>query len=556
MALVISLLFLVILFGFSGALMLKVFHETKWTRISILQNQALYAGWGGGRAGLDQLDVLINDYLLNTIVASNPSGVTSLAKSRVASGDGISWLVYSVRNNNVPVLTQNGEQAEFSGSGTLGNATYQYTIIITEKSDPFLVAQDVWDFPFYYKINTKGASSGVPAQTSVDGDFTVRVQKDNFAKYALFTNSQTTQSGTNVWFTSFTNFSGPVHTNQRFNFANNPSGTFEDLASEYQQTARFYNNGSSILLDAAFNGTRDVPVFNGGFDRGVNQVTFTPATEAQDMADQATGNQTLSTPGIYVPNSGGALTGGIYVQGNANVSMAVDGSNNPVYTVTQGATTKTITIDQVAQQTTVATGASSQTYTGLPDGMDDVGILVYVEGSIDSFSGIVQSDTQVTVASKSNFEITNNVTYQNYTPAVGTPGQAGYVPPSASGTENLLGIVSWAGSVKIGTAAPSNVQVHGTVLAMSGVFEVENYSSQAVGPRGTATLLGGVIQNNYGAFGTFNGSTGQQVSGYGRNFVYDQRMQEGYAPPYFPSLSTFIAFTNDIADKTVWREGQ
>ena len=63
MALVISLLFLVILFSFSGALMLKVFHETKWTRISVLQNQALYAGWGGERAGLDQLDTLINDYL-------------------------------------------------------------------------------------------------------------------------------------------------------------------------------------------------------------------------------------------------------------------------------------------------------------------------------------------------------------------------------------------------------------------------------------------------------------------------------------------------------------
>jgi len=110
--------------------------------------------------------------------------------------------------------------------------------------------------------------------------------------------------------------------------------------------------------------------------------------------------------------------------------------------------------------------------------------------------------------------------------------------------------------VKIGTSAPANVQVHGTVLAMSGVFEVENYNDTGVGPRGTATLLGGVIQNNYGAFGLFNGSTGQQVSGYGRNFVYDQRMQQGYAPPYFPSLSTFIAFTNDIADKTVWREGQ
>jgi hypothetical protein len=28
---------------------------------------------------------------------------------------------------------------------------------------------------------------------------------------------------------------------------------------------------------------------------------------------------------------------------------------------------------------------------------------------------------------------------------------------------------------------------------------------------------------------------------------------QGKAPPYYPSLSTFIAFTNDITDKLVWQ---
>jgi hypothetical protein len=33
-------------------------------------------------------------------------------------------------------------------------------------------------------------------------------------------------------------------------------------------------------------------------------------------------------------------------------------------------------------------------------------------------------------------------------------------------------------------------------------------------------------------------------------------MALGEAPPYFPTLNTFIAFTNDITDKLVWQEGE
>jgi hypothetical protein len=118
-----------------------------------------------------------------------------------------------------------------------------------------------------------------------------------------------------------------------------------------------------------------------------------------------------------------------------------------------------------------------------------------------------------------------------------------------------LGILSWGGNIRVGNSAPNNIDMHGVVMARNGIFTVDNYNSQAVGPRGTATLLGGSITQFYGAFGLFNGSTGQQISGYGRNFIYDSRTLMGKSPPYFPSLRTFIAFTNDLTDKIVWQEG-
>ncbi|MBI5150810.1 MAG: DUF4900 domain-containing protein [Candidatus Omnitrophica bacterium] len=554
-ALVIVLFLMVIFLFLSDIFVLMTLHERNMADVERESAKAFYAAQGGAQSGLNGLDNLINNFLNNTIASSNPSSVIGYTTGRVNSGDGIGWLAYSVRNNNVPVLTQNGDQAEYSANGTAGDNTYQYKIVMMEKSDPVTVTPDVWDFPYNYRIESAGTTGTTSASGEVllSGDFTIRVQRDNFAKYSLFTNRQTLPGGTiNVWFTNMTSFAGPVHTNSRFNFALNPSGRFDDIIQQFEQTARFYNNGSSILLDADFNGTRDVPVFNNTFTRNAGTVTLSSSSQQTDMENQAKGGQTFSSNGIYVPNSGGTLTGGIYVRGDATVNMSLDGNNNAVYTVNQSGTIKTITVDRSSHTTTVV-DSQTNTYNGAPDGVDGVGTIIYSTGSITGLGGTVQRDTQMTVASASDMVITNNVVYQDYTPGSGTPGTAGYVPPTAAGTTNLLGLVSWAGNVRIATSAPNNISVHSTILARQGVFQVDNYNSGA--PRGTATLLGGIISNDYGAFGTFNGATGQQVSGYGRNFIYDERMEVGNAPPYFPSLNTFIAFTNGIADKIVWQEG-
>lgn len=556
-AMVIALFFVVVLYALSGVFVLRVVNEGKTAKIERESAKSFYAAHGAMQTGIDRLDTLINDYLMNTISSANPNGVISYTSGKVSSGDGIGWLVYSVRDNNNPVLTQDGGEALYSASGTLGESAYQYTIVITEQGDPETAGVDAWDFPFAYTIKAGATADGASSQVSLSGDFTIRVQRDNFAKFALFTNSQTTQGGTNVWFTDKTNFAGPVHTNNRFNFALNPSGTFEEFVSQEEQYARFYNGGYPVLLDADYNGTSDVPVFHDDFERDAAQITLNSSVEEGDMEDQALGGQIFGSDGIYVPNDGNNVTGGIYVRGDSNsITMSVL-NNKPVYTIVQGSTTKIVTIDKTANQTTVETvGTGTATYTGIPDGVDDVGPLIYVRGNINSLSGTVQAGSQVTVSSRDDIVISNHIQYESYTPAVGNPGDPGYVPPHAEGTENLLGIVTWQGDVRVGTSAPDDVQIHGTVLASNGVFQVDQYDNTGIGPRGTATLLGGVISDNYGAFGLFSGSTGQQISGYGRNFVYDQRMQAGESPPYFPTLETFIAFTNDITDKTVWREGE
>jgi hypothetical protein len=552
--LAISLMVTVLVTTLSIAFIGRAIQEKNMSDLEVRGSQAVYATESGGNSGLLALYNLINFYMLNTVNSTNPSVVASDATSYATAHNGVGLLVAYVRNGATQLFTLSGSEAVYNcAAGTVGNSSYSCTIRVWQKSNPTAPSQNVWDFPYFFKIESTGSSASQARKMSLYGDFTVRVQKDNFARYALFTNNQNLPNGTAVWFASYTNFSGPVFTNGRFNFAKNPSGTFYSTIKQKEVQAQFYNNAHPVLLDANANGSIDVPTFHDGFNRGATAVTMPTSSTETDMANQASGGNTYSSNGIYVPASGSVLTGGIYVYGDATVNMSIDGSNRQVLTVQRGSTTRTITIDRANNQTIVRAGSTDTTYTGIPDGVSNIGPLVYVNGNITAISGTVQQDNKMTIASKSNIAISDNIQYENYTPASGTPGTPSYVPPSAEGEANLLGLISWGGNITIGNSAPTNVDIHSILMAKSGVVTVEDYDTLA--PRGAVTVLGGVISNNYGAFGTMNSSTGNLASGYGRNFVYDTRMETSTTPPYFPTLNTFIAFTDDIEDKLSWQQG-
>jgi hypothetical protein len=430
----------------------------------------------------------------------------------------------------------------YTPSGAPGS--YNCTVTVISRTAPFNQGSGLApQYLFRYRYSSSGNASegGLSHTVNLQGIFSVLVQQDNFARYALFTNQQMDASGATVWFTNRTNFTGPVHTNGRFNFALNPGANFTGLVDSVSTTAQFYNSGFPIQLDANNNGSLDVPTFGAGFNRGSGNIAMPATTTADNQRDAALGLP-MGTPvsgysnGVYVGTSGGAMTGGIYVHGDASISLGVASPGVAGYSIVQGGITTTVTVNYAANQTTVQQGSSPATnYTGVPNGM------LYVDGTVNSLAGTVQRDTQLTVAATNDVQITNNVTYENYT--------AGS-PPSAEGTNNVLGVLSWNGNVRITSAAPNDITIDATVMAPNGQFTVDNYSSGY--PRGTATLLGGVIENTYGAFGTFSGST--QTTGYGRNFVYDTRMGRGMAPPFFPTIGNVISSVAGVNDRPNWQQ--
>jgi hypothetical protein len=113
-------------------------------------------------------------------------------------------------------------------------------------------------------------------------------------------------------------------------------------------------------------------------------------------------------------------------------------------------------------------------------------------------------------------------------------------------TNNIMGIYSSDGDVlinspdkySVGAEAPANVTIQAVLMASKGRIAVDGHDSASVNGAnslGNVNLLGGIIENYYGAFGITDGR------GYGRNFVYDPRTGQGVLPPSFPTLTTWTS---------------
>jgi hypothetical protein len=501
---------------------------------------------------------------------------------------------------------------------SLGGGTYASSVVLTPNPTPDASCSGGAagppcaihqlgpnDYEIFYKYIVT-SNGNVPPYSrravTLTGSFSVQLRLQNFAMYALFTNAQTTPSGSSVWFTNNTSFNGPVHTNGEFNFAFFP--TFTDKVESVSTRAWYNNNGnptqlsnnenvsSGTRIDAPLvppdpnpqaatpanftRGARNVPLPNGPYSQqgvavGLNPSTSSaPSTAQIDAAiPELTGSGSVPT-GIYVPvtdssgqclsQPGDPLAGGIYVQGSLDsLTMSVSGStsNTATYSLVQGSTTTTITVDRAANTTTVTSnnwlpsplvpGCPSTQQTGPTPTRVFNGVPKGYQGPGEANATIVYVNGAINSLSG-----TLGQNEQTTIAASGTITITGNIqdqtPPNpsdpTSNPTNLLGVYSSGGDIVIGSAAPNNLVIQAVLMAGStgssynSSVNVANYNSGS--PRGSVNLLGGLIEKYYGAFGTFNSQTGQQATGYGRAFTFDTRMSRGFAPPYFPTTNEFM----------------
>jgi type II secretory pathway pseudopilin PulG len=384
--------------------------------------------------------------------------------------------------------------------------------------------------------------TGRAAQGGVTRKVILKVQEQSFALYSYFTDQERSSvtNGT-IWFYARDRLWGPVHSNDRIHVA--WSSTSADPI--------FYDTVSSASTSVSWdpraprNANEWRRVLQGGQDAltlGADDMPLPDSTDRQKIAAWGSEYGFPTSTGVSVPNTGSAVTAGIYVTGDSQIQFSADTpTGNQIVAIKQGSKTTTITVDLAANQTTVADGTpgSPYYYTGIPNGV------IYSTGNITSLEGTLANNYENgstilqrnawTVATDVNagkdINITDNLTY-------GTPPDSSKPPTHPSNLRApTLGLV--AEDVIVDGSCPNEMTINGVIVAGGqnttyGSFYYEEWDNVK---RNNLHILGGIIQKKRGPVGTF-GSNNVHLTGYNKDYHYDQRMVNS-PPPFFPTTGQY-----------------
>jgi Tfp pilus assembly protein PilX len=432
-------------------------------------------------------------------------------------------------------------------------------------------------------------------------EYFMLVSRLPFSRYQLFVNHQFSSaadevagkrivSGTDLM------FSGPVHTNQNFQFSGAPwfgggvssagcpqngIGLVGGLAgcTVTPTYGAFFGATNPQFVTQTELGSNKAPVVCPGLDDAA-ACAADPARNAPTFGDGATWNDNfVQLPTGTTEQQLAAAASGILLAGNVSelqlgqVTVGGAAMQRVAYTL-NGVTTQLaygpdnrlmiLDANQVWQPArrvpsfSRVTGTVSISFAPNRGGASALfnGVIA-VRGDVQNLNGgpganatapapSVAEYAALTVAATGTVAITSNLTYAS-PPCSGehTRGAGGTVTPASCpnlASKNLLGIVSSGGDIELvspascpsgaGTCAalPADASIHAVLMASTGAVRVRGFDQKLGAPfaLGDIHLLGGLIENYYGAFGSADGG------GYGRNLVYDPRMNEDVAPPAFP----------------------
>jgi Tfp pilus assembly protein PilX len=400
--------------------------------------------------------------------------------------------------------------------------------------------------------------------------------------------------------------SGPVFTNGGWTFGTTGKYIFTDSVGSANADAGFQFSSSCAQLNSSSDtsgGTTIAPTFQNGFNLGQPSVPLptnsynqfeavldgigngtvpisnnasvlhaTLNTFLKDASGAAYPPGSSATNGVYLPyymngatptlgSAAGTISGtsspscggGIYVEGDASVTVApLAGSTTAqVYTIVQGTATYTVTINPTTNQTSlkkvVGGTTTTKTVTGVPQDCAPgasafSATMLYVDGNITSLSGpesggastgpAIQNGTELTITAASNVTLTGDIRYVTepvtLTQTVNGSGQT--VPADtlipANNFSQVLGIFTAGGNINL-----ANSQSSGNLEIDASIAMIKSGGSGGLVNTGNAintlNIVGGRIQN-----------TIQNINATTRNVFFDRRFAaNNFAPPWFPSTT-------------------
>jgi Tfp pilus assembly protein PilX len=487
-----------------------------------------------------------------------------------------------------------------STNGTVAASSWSESFKITSVSltlapgYPTVTAPTVsptqYGYLYNYALTSVGSARGSEQSTIVEnGSFIINVSgtpstwNPSFAYWGAFITNYPPCLGPLVPGT----MTGPMFTNGAWGFMTGGTYIFTDPVGQANANASYWVNWNCYQSPASSftaNGQTIAPQFQAGFQVGQSPIPQPANSYSQKWAavdgmgvgetnpnptnaDLHASLKTVSgtpyptsgaTSGVYlnyqtvsgsptmfdpVQYAGGTkFGGGLYVEGDAQISLSTSGSSAQVVTIKQGSTTTTMTVDPVANTTVVTSGGNTLTLIGVPTNVSktppQAGTMVYVNGKITSLSGpgqgvgAIQDGAAITITALNDIDITGDVIYktepvtmtQNQIP--GTP-VATLIPGSNHNQD--LGIFTANGNIVLSSPyANTNLQVDGSQAAIGGSCASSSCGFLVNGCINTFNNVGGQIQTNI-----FAACMNTQ------NTYYDRRYSTvpGFAPPWFPATT-------------------
>ena len=442
-------------------------------------------------------------------------------------------------------------------SGSTGSGTYTAVYSLTPVR---AVQTGSTNFRLYMRPNVlssvgsgNGSTRLIKGNSTTASEFYVQINLPVYTDRVLFTNHHKNKAGRTIVFND-QQFDGPVHTNEAFTFYPGSTASFTKVTSAGCNFPSLTSNDCSSKSPKA--------TINNYSYTSVNGINNALATTAVTISQSANWNADYQAmPDNNQDQQAAATSGGLTLSNVTNVTLkAGDISGNSPATF--NTSTKSWEPAPSYQYITTTAGA---TITEYRYGSDKV-LYKKVNGSWtvqkQNFNGVVYSPTAtsvsgptrnamgvappaiapfagMTVAGSTNITINNDLTYSDVPCKAAEPCSTKPMP------DNILGIYSQSGDIVINQSAPSNLNIHAALMASTGEVTVQNYNT--ISNRGNVNLIGGLIENYYGAFGTV-GSTPTNGTGYGRNFAFDDRMSAdvGMSPPYFPTASNWTITASNL----------
>lgn len=290
-----------------------------------------------------------------------------------------------------------------------------------------------------------------------------------------------------LWFTDREVFDG---TNVWFN-------TNDTLNGPTHTNGHFNIAGDPVFQSEVRSVDDYLRYYNNGYNINSTELSNSPYDEPDFQQGVDFGAEDITMPTQALSLRSAATSSGFYLRGNTTVVLNSNGTMN-VTNSRKGWSNKNM---------------------ALPSN----GALFVYSGNLTIYGTL---NGRLTAGASGDVIIPNNLVYADD-------------PRVNPSSDDAMGIIAES-DIVIDDAAPTNLEIDACAMALSTSFMMENYW---VGPaKGTLTVYGGIIQDERGPVGTFNGTTGQKVSGYSKNYSYDSRLLSS-PPPFMPTTGDYITLS-------------